>query len=347
MKRTLFGAVGTLAVVALFASCVSDPTASLRTGVVDRVAISRTYMELDVGGELTLTAQAYDAQGNALPDLPTISSSDAAVVSVEVDEDVSGDPQPLTTFKITTLAPGSATLTATAGGVNSDPSTVISFPLTFAGAVSVDATNPWDVVSISATSNVTFDPASTTVTVGGAPVFIESITSDAISVVALAEAAVSGAEVEVFNVQFLGSVTIASLVAETTVDVRGTGGEGGTSPDPAPDITAGGFPQVLYTLVTPGSPDKFMELTAGGTPLDVTAVFDWVSTDPTHAPDDEDIDILWTDDPFTAFVGNFSGATGARPEQSSVQIPAGTTWNLWTNLYAGNGAIVQITLTSP
>jgi hypothetical protein len=150
--------------------------------------------------------------------------------------------------------------------------------------------------------------------------------------------------VELGDVLFLGEIPVSSLVATTTVDIRAGSGPGSADPSTAPDITAGGLPQTHFVLVSPSAPDQFVKLTGA---LDVAANFDWVSTDPTHGPDDEDVDLLWCDDACAAYVGNFDGATGSRPENSAVSIPAATTWNLWANLYDGNGAIVKMSLTAP
>ncbi|MGD2136165.1 MAG: hypothetical protein PVF27_08395, partial [Gemmatimonadales bacterium] len=126
MKRHFFGMAGSLAVLLLVAGCLDDPTAALRGGV-ERVLIERTYAELDAGGEITVNASAYDAQGNALGTLPSVSSADPAIATVTVDTVVSGDPLPRTTFTIVGVGYGTTSIIAEAGGM-ADTTTVVVFP---------------------------------------------------------------------------------------------------------------------------------------------------------------------------------------------------------------------------
>lgn len=267
--------------------------------------------------------------------MPTISSSDAAVVSVAVDDTVSGDPQPLTSFKVTAVGAGSATLTATAGGVNSNPSTVISFPLVFDGSIAVDQSGLQDIVTVSGTATLSFDDQ-TTVILGGVEAAVLSTAADQIQVAVLNEDALSGGSVRVNNMLFLGS-SRSSLDATSTVDTKAA--PFGSSVGAAGDITAGPFPLTLYArLDHDNAPDWFAAFSPAAD-LTVTVTLSW--------PPDDDIDILWYDGAGACCYFNFDGATGANPEVSSATIPGGGTFLLNLNSYGGAVVLVRVDITSP
>ena len=71
--------------------------------------------------------------------------------------------------------------------------------------------------------------------------------------------------------------------------------------------------------------DLYRIVNSTGSPLSVTVTVSWFT--------DADVDILWCNADCSGFVGNFSGATSANPETSTVSIPAGATWNLWLNFF--------------
>ena len=217
------------------------------------------------------------------------------------------------------------------------PTTVDIRTTLFDGTVSVDASGQTGVITIDASANFDFDDGSAAVLVNGDPTFLVSRSATQMVVAGANVNAVTGGEVTITNARYLGQYAVASIVAQSTVDLNAFDNSVTTDdPATAPDVTPASFPYVYYTLVTPDVPDVFAKLTGA---LDVTATFDWVTGD--------DVDILWCNDACTAYTGNFDGATGANPEQSSVSIPAATTWNLWAELYDGAGSIVRVTLTSP
>ncbi len=75
-KRQLVpGIIGALFVIA---GCADDPTSSLRESI-DAVTTSLNYVEIAVGDSVPVTAEARDAQGNAVEVLPTVTSANAAV----------------------------------------------------------------------------------------------------------------------------------------------------------------------------------------------------------------------------------------------------------------------------
>ncbi|MGH7606636.1 MAG: hypothetical protein ACREME_04785 [Gemmatimonadales bacterium] len=81
--------------------------------------------------------------------------------------------------------------------------------------------------------------------------------------------------------------------------------------------------------------DDFFTITnSTGALLSVTVQLDWMNA--------SDLDILWCNEACDAFVGNFDGATGDNPEASTVDIPAGTTWRLWINLFDPDGTPSEV-----
>jgi hypothetical protein len=224
MKRHLFGTVSALLVVYMVAGCTTDPTQDLRGGVAT-VLVSRTYVDINVGQVLRMNAKALDAQGNVLPILPTITTSDAAIVSVTIDDTTSGDPLPQTDFQILGVADGSAMIVATAGGVLSDSTDVVVLPAEFEGTVALDATGSVDVLTLSATPLVKFDPDASQVLVNNRSTVLISRTAEEmrVAVPVAATTPLTGAVVTVEDLVFSpphGTFDIASLDAPTTVDIR-------------------------------------------------------------------------------------------------------------------------------
>jgi hypothetical protein len=334
MKRRLIGTAAASALVLLLAGCLDDPTASLR-GDVSRVDIARAYVELDVGESLTLTAQAYDEQGNALSVLPEIASSDEAIVSVEVDDVLSGDPEPQTIFTITAVASGQATITATAGGVSSAASDVISFPTSFGGSVSAAASGlGWDYVTINSTSNVKFDPAATTATIDGAETYVHSVTADELVLVYGEVGAVTGGTVELHDLVFLNDFAVSSLDASTTVDVAAIQNWGTVSIATAPDISAGPFPLVFYGYVSSSVVDVIFSVSPSSS-LTLNSSVYWLNHD-------TDIDVFYTDagDGFVSCLG----CGGSDPEEGSWTVAGGDTNYFYVELWSGDPTVFQVTI---
>lgn len=335
MKRHFFGAVGSLAAVLLVAGCATDPTADLR-GDIASVLISRSYVELDVGETVRLYAKAYDSQGNVVGTLPTISVDDPAVATITIDTVTTGDPLPQTDFVVEAIGAGRVTITATAGSATGTTD-LIAFPTAFTGSVSVAASGlGWDVVTVTATSNVKFDPSATTATIGGLEAYIHSITADQLRLVHSGPDAVTGATVHLDNLVFLDEFE-ANLDASTTVDISAFQNYLNEEYDlaAAPDLTAGPFPLVIYGLVTSGAPDVIGKF-APAVDLSLTSTVYW-------ADHDTDIDVFWTDagDSFVDCLG----CGGSNPETGSWTIVGGDTNYYYVELWSGNPTVFQATLT--
>jgi len=335
MKRHLFGTVSALLVVGMMAGCATDPTQDLRGGV-DRVLVSRTFVDLNVGQVLRMSAKALDAQGNVIPLLPEIASSDESVVSFIIDDTTSGDPLPQTDFQISAVSPGSATITATAGGVTSDPTLVLAFPTSFPGTVTTAASgHGWDVVTISATASVKFDPDNTTATIAGAEAYIHSITADELQLVHSTTDAVADGTVEIANLVFLGQYDIASL--STTASVAAfTPGYMTTTMAAAPDITAGPFPLKIYGLVTQADRWQYAKL-APAADLTLASTVLWMTG--------ADLGVQYND----AGGGGVDclGCGGDNPEVGTWTIAGGDTNFHATYRYSGDDTLFQLTLEVP
>ena len=336
MKRHFFGAVGSLTAVLLVAGCASDPTADLR-GDIASVLISRSYVELDVGETVRLNAKAYDSQGNVVGTLPTITVDDDAVATITIDTVTTGDPIPQVDFVVTAVGAGRVTITATAGSATGTAD-LIAFPTAFTGAVSTAASGlGWDVVTLTATSNIKFDPANTTATIDGMEAFVHSVTADELVLVHSAPDAVTGGTVHLNNLVFLGEFA-ANLDASTTVDIAAFQNglfTVGAPPGATTDITAGPFPLKIYGLVTGGDYDVFA-LLAPAAELALTSSVNWIDHD-------VDIDVFYADD--TGDIIDCLGCGSSIPETDSWVIPAGETQYYWVELYDGPDAVFQATLT--
>jgi hypothetical protein len=334
MKRHLFGTVGALLVLGVVAGCATDPTEDLRGDVV-RVLISRTYVELDVGDPgLRMNAKAFDAQGNVLPVALTLTSSDEATVSITIDDTTSGNPLPQVDFLARPLAPGSVVITATAGSVTSDPTTVISFPIEFNGTVVVNQTGLQDIITISATAAIAFDPAATTVTVNDIPVGIVSIDANTIVAAVTNTSALTGATVTINNLVFLGSIAVATLDASTLVDTRASPMT--TDYTAAPNWTAGPFPMTVYVYIDGTDPDVHAMFMPAAD-LALTVDVDWET--------DADVDILWLN--ATGGVAACGGGcSSAHPERSVYTVTAGATRYLDINLYDGVASVAKVVISN-
>lgn len=141
MKKIAFRLSGALMVAIVVAGCTDDPTEALRQGA-DRVTTSLSYIEILIGDSIVVTAQTKDAQGNALPELPEITSANISVASVSVDESVSGRPIPETLFNILANGFGQTTVTASGGGYTKEI-VVQTWPASIAigGVTDIDGTS--------------------------------------------------------------------------------------------------------------------------------------------------------------------------------------------------------------
>jgi hypothetical protein len=311
MKRNLFATLGGLVALGLIGGCASDPTASLRGGV-ETVIISRSHVEFDQGSKLELEAWYRDAQGNVLAILPEIATSDASVVSVTVDTLISGDPLLRTRFTIEAEGAGSAAITATAGGITSDTTMVISFPLLLpSGTISNNQNGYMDILTLTAPAGVLQFTDSSIVTINGGSTYLRARGPTEIQAQSLSQLALTDATVTVTNLLFLGTSLITELDAEETVSVRGEPNEpGNDTPAEAPTITP---PTTFVGSVGDGGfdgTDLFFFNLANTADVTVTVGF----------PEHTDIDLAIYDDQDNEIEHSWY----SNPEQLELTLAAGT-----------------------
>jgi hypothetical protein len=227
-------------------------------------------------------------------------------------------------------APGRATITVTAPGGAEGTVDVDVAPGTFTGTVSASAGDFGDVLVVKPGA-----PAwdgDEVVTIGGVEPWILGATTDSIAMF-VPDAGTGAQEILITN---QGPDQVASA-APFTVNTDYSQND---DPATAPNITAGPYPQEFYISVENDAPDDFFTF-APGAGLAVTVTLEWQV--------DADIDILWYDFALDRFVGNFTGATGANPEVSSVTVPAGGLWTLWINKFDTDAGptMIKVTITSP
>jgi hypothetical protein len=251
------------------------------------------------------------------------STTDATILNV----DAAGN--------ITAAAPGLATITAEAFRLADSLSTGAEGSLSLAVAPG----------PLTGTPSTTTGPAGTAATItaaaGDPPFDANTIgTLDLLDVVGIAPA-----PAPMSATQFSFMLPMSTTVGDHSLVISGLGPDNlaqemiftvtaGPPADPwetddpftAPALRG---PGRYFGSLSPTDVDDFFTVdnSAGATAMHVDVTVTW--------PGGDDIDILWVDEFFTAYVGNFSGATGANPEHSAVDVPAGTVWRLWINFYAG------------
>ncbi|MDP3773199.1 MAG: hypothetical protein Q8Q85_02935 [Gemmatimonadales bacterium] len=342
MNRSRLVLVAAAAATIGSAGCFSDPTSSISDGP-SLLRLSTTRAFISQGDTLVVTVQAVDARGAQFPAVADFTTSDASVATTS---NLVADTLPRqlrSSGSIAGVGAGRAIVTVTAGGVT-DEIIVVVVPTGFPGTVSPATANVGDTITITGTSVITFDPAATTVTIGGAPTFVASLTASQIKLIAGPSVA-SGA-VEITNLLLLGTIVIPSLTSPTTLTVAEAG-------EPANDAPAGGptkaLPASVGDTVTfygsvegatdgvgPDADDYFTVSTTGAIGLRV--LVDWVSTDI-----DVDAFVLNSAGGGFCVLDGCSGASVANPEIMNVSLAAATTYKVYVNLWDNHGAQTPMT----
>lgn len=296
------------------------------------------------GSVTNFTWEFRDRSGNPVAGVPapTFSTSDtlrAKVVGAPVGA-------------ISALAPGLALITAVGVGSPSTGLTgvkgVTVVPGTFTGGVAPASGSPGESVKLTnAVGGPGFD-ADTRVFINGVETFKFNTTTDSVRFI-VPGVGVAGSVT--LGLTAMGAAQVAQNGTFTSNSALFADTYDAVNDDPttSPVITTNGdYFVVMHGACPDGVPtdpgddcDDFFTITnAGAVPDTMTVRLDWF--------DGADVDILWCNSGCTAFVGNFAGATGANPENSTVFVPAGTTWRLWVNLFApGNAStIVRVRVTN-
>jgi len=223
-------------------------------------------------------------------------------------------------------APGIASVTVVVDG-GADNSTALTVePGTFAGTLSASTGTPGQTVTITKDAAGPDFDADTHVFFGGVEAFIDVLAAGAIDVIVPATGVAGAVELLLTN---LGAGQLAQTAAWTSVATLNDAYDpNATCSAAAPAITAGNN---YYLVLDPADTDNFFAVDATGGAVTLTITSSWFTG--------ADVDLLWQDTATcSGFVGNFSGATGANPEVSTVTVPAGAIWNLRMNLYAAGSA---------
>jgi hypothetical protein len=313
MNRFLFGVLSLGLVVT---GCVKDPTEDLRTGV-DRVTTTRTYLQLTPGDSASVSARTLDVQGNPIVPLPTLTSSDANVATITIDEEVTGNPLPQVNFFVKGGTPGEATVTATAEAASSAIQTLV-FPLVFPGTAVATTVGRLDQITVTPEAIVEFDTSGTSgVLVDGASADVTSLTASEMVASWSAPEAKPAAVLTLTDVLFLGEFPTAALDLEATVALKQDTDEPANNNDVpgGGTLTVGAFDAINRGSSSSSDIDDFWCVSHPGG--DITFEIGWGGTGA-----DADIDVFVEVGCTQAFsfsdITGFAMATGANPETASV-----------------------------
>ncbi len=238
-------------------------------------------------------------------------------------------------------SPGSVLVQAYApGGANSNKS-VLVIPGVFAGTLSSPSGTPGELITVTRAAGAPPFDEDVAVKVGAASGWVE-----------LVEPFQGRSNKIQFSVPATGS-TAAQTLAFTNLGPGQVAQNGSFTPSQATqdiyspgnvddytgavDWDAAKSPEGHIYLVDATGSDHFFKVSAGASPRTVTVTVDW--------DDGSDVDILWTDEGYNAYVGNFDGASSAKPEVSTVTIPANTTWLLIIEMYSAADSFTNIRIT--
>jgi hypothetical protein len=285
-----------------------------------------------------------DRTGNPVAGVPapTFSSGDTTIGYVQPPVgSVSGRNTGL--FTLTVTGTGSPP-----GGVSIGKGVTV-IPGTFTGALAPTAGNPGDAVKATKGASDPVIDADTRVAVNGVRTFFFNSAPDSLRFVVPGVGVAGTVPVVISNMGPL-QVALAKPFTSSTASFADSYDAVNDDPTTAPAITTNGdYFLVMHgtckdgVVTDPGDDcDDFFTITnAGAVPDTMTVRLDWFDTP-------ADVDILWCNAACSAFVGNFAGATGSNPENSTVFVPAGVTWRLYINLFAPGAAstIVRVRVTN-
>ena len=316
-------------------ACFDDPVSDLQGGPA-RVALSRRFLQHNVGDSTVINVQVVDAQGNPLTlSNVTYTSADPAVAEMIPlpDSTLREFPnQTLTKAVVAAKSPGSTTIVVAANGI-SDTLSIIVYPVFFLGTMSPTAPKPGDTVTITATAPVTFSNTANVTTVGATNLGFVSRTATTLKFVAGGETD----EIRVTGALLLGSIALPSLQIQNGAIVQP--GEGandapqGATPVASTQIARPanvGDSVVVWGSLSGSDVDDYWAITANANDsIDVR--IDW----PKPTGTDLDIDGLLFRQNGTTLVK--CPCTGANPERTQYRVPATEFLYLEVNMYDNHG----------
>jgi len=327
MKPRLFGTAVALCAALAVVTCKDDPTAGLSGGAT-RILITPNPLFVSEGASAPFTATALNDALRGIASEYDATSGDPGVASV-VKDTLNPDPSRTTQrFTVSGLAPGQALVTVSGGGLT-EIDTVNVLPLAFNGAASTATPmvgQPFtlyatSVIKFAATSQIRFGDrtegenataANNGIVVNQHPesltVIVPQPEEAQPKAIQVSQVAVTFAPGNLFDLPTADQYTVMNPW------------EPNDAPDPAAIVGAGTF----YDGFAGSQVDKFYRITIPAGGASVNFLLEWSGG--------SDIDILMCDAGCNSFIGNFGGATGANPEETTMDLPEGT-HNLWLNLY--------------
>lgn len=231
---------------------------------------------------------------------------------------------------VTGKAPGVTTVRATGPGISSagvvGTKTITVIPGNFLGTLSPTSGGPTDTVTLTRNAAQPVFDNNTTFAVNNFRGFIIRQTPETLQAIVPGIGTASTVSLLMTGIG-PDQWALATPFTSTTAAVTDPYDAINDDPATSPLITANGD---YFIILSPDDVDDFFTITTGAVPDTITVNAAWFGA--------TDVDILWRNAGNTAFVGNFAGATAANPQQSTVIIPANTTWRLWLNNYDPHGS---------
>lgn len=336
MQRRLIGILGVLGALSLTAgACIKDPLGD-RDGAATAIITDVASLTLLQGEAATVTATVVDGRSIPIVTPITFAGCDANVTAAD-DPAYAPVPENTSNRAIVTAVGPAATCVEVSGGGVTETVEVIVLPTAFTGALSSTTPPGGSEITITATADLQFDPASVSVTFGGgAEGVITSATATEVKVLvpfsSAAPLSISG-----IAVTYVPGLSV-TLPTAATVTQTGDAWTGDLTFATAPTIAipaavgattylltnfaganpAGNCAEIEFGFGSAGPCVIYKFVVPAGETLDVDVVADWDSG--------ADIDIYSCD--ATGLGGCFEdgggGATGAQPEDFSFAFPEGT-----------------------
>jgi hypothetical protein len=318
MKRLDFRSV-VVVLLAAAAGCKGDPTADLRTGV-SSVSMNPDLMFIDIGASKAFEVVVRDQQLNPVAAEVTVTSSDAAVFTVEADTSVPSADGAHHDFIVNAVGTGQARVRVSAAGV-SDSASITVLPLAFPGAA-VGSPVIGQLFKVAITDPLfSFDPAEANIDFG------DGILGEVISVSAetltVRVPQPEGSQPRPVDIQGIAVNYVPGLVVTLPSASLNVAPVGDRETPGAVIITppaSGGPDLVFHDGFQAGANgattfiDYFYQFTLAATDT-LTFTLDWEGA--------ADLDMLNLRTNFTV-IGGGAAATGANPESYTVIFPAGT-----------------------
>jgi hypothetical protein len=308
-------------------------------GLVDTVLVSFGPVRMAVTGPDTIasgtegafTVTPLDAAGEPISGTAAWEwkSSSTALLSIDIASGVAKG-----------KSPGTAAARIFAPGGADAFKNVVIVPGVFGGTLSAASAAPGSLITVNRAATGNKFDADVTARVGTTNAYVDVLAGDWMIFAVPARNSTAATTLLLSN---MGSAQIAETIAFTvTSALQDTYGPANLDPTLGPDVDVVKSPARNIYSATSGlcsggvgaDCDDFFTITAGATARTVTATLTWTNS----AGVAGDLDILWCNADCSAYTGNFNGAGSAKPEVSTVTIPANTTWRFWINNYAQTAA---------